>query len=422
MKKTALLILFACLSFLASGRGVKDARVITIAASNSSPGDKRSSDLVCDGKEDALIITQAIDRLVANGYGGKIVLKQGRYMLDRLVRNNACIDIALGSSNAVIEIESELVDKNYIGGASQDGYNGAQFFMTEALWDSLDAETQYKVINVSAERWQGGLVMSNFGIIIPSNQKKVVAVDLYSYCGMCRLTGIHANAYASSEVSVSTPPGVAVEGCIGLRTLCDTAAGPAGNDYRNCMMKGFYEGFAINSEHNLFVQAAAIFCVYGYTFDHYWKTTSGAEQHPNVLIKCIDERGINLPRFYDNPRGQATVMIAYSTERKPGKTPGGLLGDYMTEEVPGQHCGSITYTMGGLENDNCVDIPLWQPGHGHGFRTTNLLHAQSCTSAERKSYTPNFLQRIWDTDLGKELICIDEGEGIWADALGNIIE
>ena len=397
-------------------------RVVTIAASNSSREDRKASDYVCDGQTDAQLITSVIDRLVANGDGGKIIFRQGRYFMNGLTRNNACIDISLGESNALIELCSEITDKNYIGGASQDGYNGAQFYMTEALYDSLDPSIQYKVVNCSASRWQGGIVVENIGIVLHSNRKQVVAWDMYSFCGMCRITGLHANAYSGSSVSVSKPPQVAVPGCIGLRTLCDTAAGPSGNDYRNVLMKGFHEGFAINSEHNLFVQAAAVFCVYGYTFDHYWKTTEGAEQHPNVLIKCIDERGVNLPRFYDNPRGQATVMIAYSTERKPVNTPGGLLGVGMTEEIPGQHCGTITYTMGGLRNNNSTSIPLWENGHGHGFRTTNLLHKQSCTSAERRSYSPNFMQRVWDTDLNLELICIDESVPLWSDALGNLHE
>ena len=87
---------------------------------------------------------------------------------------------------------------------------------------------------------------------------------------------------------------------------------------------------------------------------------------------CIDERGVNLPRFYDNPRGQTTVMIAYSTERKPVNTPGVVLGEYMT--------------------------------------------------AERLSYTPNFMQRIWDTDLNKEVICVDEAKPLWVDALGNPVD
>lgn len=422
MKRLFLIFLAVALPLSLYAGRVDDKRVFTIAASNSSKADKKASDYVCDGVTDASLITSVIDKLVANGIGGKIVFKQGRYLMNEITRNDACIDIALGESNALIELCSEITDKNYIGGASQDGYNGAQFYMTKELYDSLDPSRQYKIVNCSAARWQGGVVVENIGIILHSNQKPIVAWDMYAFCGMCRMTGLHANAYSGSSVSVSRPPTLAVEGCIGLRTLCDTAAGPSGNDYRNVLMKGFYEGFAINSEHNLFIQAAAVFCVYGYTFDHYWKTTKGAEQHPNVLIKCIDERGVHLPRFYDNPRGQATVMIAYSTERKPVNTPGGVLGEYMTEEVPGQHCGTITYTMGGRQNDNCVDIPLWAPGHGHGFRTLNLLHKQACTTAERLSYTPNFMQRIWDTALNKEVICVDESKPLWVDAMGNLVD
>lgn len=94
----------------------------------------------------------------------------------------------------------------------------------------------------------------------------------------------------------------------------------------------------------------------------------------------------------------------------------------MTEEVPGQHCGTITYTMGRRQNDNCVDIPLWAPGHGHNIKTTNLLHKQACSTKERLSYTPNFMQRVWDTDLNKEVICIDESKPLWVDALGNMVD
>ena len=38
---------------------------------------------------------------------------------------------------------------------------------------------------------------------------------------------------------------------------------------------------------------------------------------------------------------------------------------------------------------------------------------------ERLSYYPTYGQRLFDSDLGKLLICIDPGNKVWVDSMGN---
>ena len=118
MKRLLLMFLAVVLPLSSYAGRFDEKRVFTIAASNSTKADKKVSDYVCDGVTDASLITSVIDKLVANGIGGKIVFKQGRYFMNEITRNDACIDIALGESNALIELCSEITDKNYIGGAT----------------------------------------------------------------------------------------------------------------------------------------------------------------------------------------------------------------------------------------------------------------------------------------------------------------
>jgi hypothetical protein len=69
---------------------------------------------------------------------------------------------------------------------------------------------------------------------------------------------------------------------------------------------------------------------------------------------------------------------------------------------------------------NSVDLPLWaEDGSGKGFRTINNAQKSACTSAERRSYYPQYMQQIFDLDLNKLLICIDPSKRKWVDALGN---
>ena len=398
--------------------------VIKIAASDSSADDKADAFVVCTGNNDADVINNCIAKMVSNG-GGKIILKKGRYLINKLSDsgNRHCIDIDVGST--VVEIESEIANYNRNASAGQEAYTGAQLYMTNELYETLRSDVQYKFISCSSNGFDGGIVLKNFGVVIPHNQKQIVGLDFIDFNGMCRCEGLYLNAYNKDHepnVSVATPPAKAAYNCIGLRTICKTTLGAIGTQYKNIIVKGFWEGIAVNGEHTFMDRCAAVFCVLGWTFDHYNIVSESARQHENLLLRCMDERNVSLPHFYSNPNKQATIIIGLNIERKVGNTPGGELGRFAVEDEPGTHFGEITYTIAtGKTTQNDVDTPFWEDGHGHGFRSTNLIHLQSCDSATRQSYKANYMQRIYDTTLNKEVICIDESVPTWVDTNGNVV-
>jgi len=398
--------------------------VIKIAASDSSADDKADAFVVCTGNNDADVINNCIAKMVSNG-GGKIILKKGRYLINKLSDsgNRHCIDIDVGST--VVEIESEIANYNRNASAGQEAYTGAQLYMTNELYETLRSDVQYKFISCSSNGFDGGIVLKNFGVVIPHNQKQIVGLDFIDFNGMCRCEGLYLNAYNKDHepnVSVATPPAKATYNCIGLRTICKTTLGAIGTQYKNIIVKGFWEGIAVNGEHTFMDRCAAVFCVLGWTFDHYNIVSESARQHENLLLRCMDERNVSLPHFYSNPNKQATIIIGLNIERKVGNTPGGELGRFAVEDEPGTHFGEITYTIAtGKTTQNDVDTPFWEDGHGHGFRSTNLIHLQSCDSATRQSYKANYMQRIYDTTLNKEVICIDESVPTWVDTNGNVV-
>lgn len=403
------------LIYLANHNG----RVLTIAPYDASEYDMKTSDIVCDGVNDVDIINHAIESLVTIG-GGKIILKKGRFLLNKIYKNNRCIECNVG--NKVIEIESEIANFNRNQSEGQEANTGAQFYMTNDFYESLSDTDGYSAISIVGNSLDGGIILKNFGIVIPHNQKKIVGLDMLHFNGMCRCEGLYINAYNRTyepNVSVGQAPSVANEGSIGLRTICATSIGAIGSQYSNCIIKGFYEGIAVNSEHIILNECATVFCVYGYTFHHYG---SGNNQHPNLLVRCMDERNVNLPKFYNHDQKQPVIIIGMNLERKPNNTPGGVVGDFATEETQGQWFGEITYSGTTTVNDNgytnSVKLPFWKDGHGHNVMTRNLAHSFICDTDTRKSYKASFGEKIYDTTLNKSLICINETSQIWVDSNG----
>ena len=65
---------------------------------------------------------------------------------------------------------------------------------------------------------------------------------------------------------------------------------------------------------------------------------------------------------------------------------------------------------------------FWAAGHGLNLRTKDNTQKQICSSEERRTYEPNFLQVIYDTTLQKLLICIDPVNKKWQVVEGDVIE
>ena len=114
-------------------------------------------------------------------------------------------------------------------------------------------------------------------------------------------------------------------------------------------------------------------------------------------------------------------MVSFNMERIAEQTPGGVLKDKMREVYPGTWRGNIEFSAQPAWNHlNDPAFDLWEnDGSGAGFRTRNNLHKLVCGTEERLSYYPTLGQQIFDTDLGKQLVCIDPATKTWVDAMGN---
>ena len=63
-----------------------------------------------------------------------------------------------------------------------------------------------------------------------------------------------------------------------------------------------------------------------------------------------------------------------------------------------------------------------EDGSGTGFVTRNNAHRPACGSDERRSYYPQYMQQVYDTDLDKLLICTDPAKRIWRDTMGTVVK
>jgi len=117
-------------------------------------------------------------------------------------------------------------------------------------------------------------------------------------------------------------------------------------------------------------------------------------------------------------------MISFNCERVAEHAPGRKLGDLMREVRPGTWRGNISFTRQPKWNAiNSVDEPIWaEDGSGVGFVTRNNAHRSACGTVERRSYYPQYMQQVYDTDLNKLLICTDPAKRLWRDALGNVVQ
>lgn len=411
-----------------------DASVIVVAAANSTDGKKAVADYVCDGVDDDIELNAAIAEAISTKRRVKIM--EGEYLLGspkkqyynmnkQLVDNAACVVVNTGSYGVVIEGESPI--------------NTPIIRLSDAAYEALDSNKQVSMLAVIGDLtdsntvWSGYAEFKNLKIRIPYNQKKVVALDLMAFGGHARVHSVVCTAYINGyvyngtplNITISSPPAKAVEGCIGIRFIGNGPNGSYGSELTDCTASGFYEGICINEEWAVCTHVCSIFCVYGWVFGKYSvNNITSTRVHPIVLICCGDERGVNLPRFERCHDNWQIEMIAFTIERKAANTPGGVLGSLATEasSYKGKFRGSISYTVANTQGTaNVVNMGFWEYGHGHGIRTTDAAQAQAGGTDLRATFRPNYMQHYYDTDLTKLVICTDEQNKVWRDAAGNVV-
>ena len=407
---------------------------VVVAAANTPADMQSAAKYVCDGTNDETELNAAIAECLNDKK--ELLILRGDYYLDAPTKQYS-------SSNDTFL----LVDTSPVGGAPSKklvmyGENPAErpvIHISDAGYEALSASKQYSVFAVYDSSNYGGFIeLRNIMFVYPWNQKKICAVDFWRYGGHARLHSIGLTAYTSGYngtpgINIGNPPPVAAEGCIGLRFIGKGPNGSYGSEITDCTMSGFNEGICINTEWCLCNHVASIFCVTGWVFGKYRLSVSGQYStsiHPLLLLCCGDERGVNLPVFYACQEGQDIEMYAFTIERTSTIVPGGTLGNLarvVSTGAQGEFRGVINYTVQHHEEGakNSVSVGFWEFGHGHGMRTTDMAHKQAGTTAERNAYRPNYMQRYFDTTLGKEIICVDEsgnnGKGTWKDTAGNTV-
>ena len=418
---------------------------IVVAASNAPAWQKKNADYVCDGVNDEVELQQAINTLSSTG--GRIRLTAGEFIIDSFPNDRFAsktyTDSESGDSHryAALMLPQTGVAYEIEGDTFRlKGNTGTQIRVSDTLYTSLGAN-DLRVVLAAAVPAAGAdqinnsvsLTMSRVTIALPWNQKPIMCIDLMFvakvYMQFINCRGCISNSVPSGNttVNLTTPCPKAVQHCVGMRSTGGSNWGTC-NDYRNIGVSGFYEGFKFSGEHVVGINLSAILCVYGYTFGNF--TFTHASMHPMSLINCCDERCYNGPYFATQSGSQQIDLLQFNMEIGNSYVAGGEgHGQMATEKVPGTFRGRVEYTITrGDDNSsprvswvNDVAAPFWEAGHGHGFISRNMAHQPACTTSVRNTYKPDYLERIWDTTLGKEVICVDEGNKTWKDTMGNTV-
>lgn len=412
-----------------------------LVASSEAPSDvKENADYLCTGSHDELILQQAINFVAYNG-GGKIRLSAGSFFIDSFpISDSAEDDTALllpqdtGSGYSI-----EIIGAAYPY-QLKTVERGTRIAVTESAYEACSSSAKYTILragyvdSLMNTPSRVHLTLTDLTMRLPANQKKLMCLNLlYVNRVLVERVGLLGykvgyNGYESGDI-----PPVAVEGCIGMRSVGGSNSGVLA-DFRNMLAAGFYEGFQIGGEHIIGINLSAIWNVYGFTFGNYpW---ANIWAHNITLINCDDERGVNFPLFGKNGRCtnsgysdtpvvigyQSVTLIDFNMERVASETPGGVLGTLATEVSPGMWRGAIDYSIVSNQySQNSSDVKFWANGCGRGIVTRNQAHLRSGTSSLRRSYEPNFMQQFYDTTVGKVLYCIDPDNKTWVDAQGNTV-
>ena len=404
---------------------------IVIAASNSSEADKASADIVCTGKNDEKTIQEALNKL---GRYGEVRLLSGIYMIDSFTPTEdgtpyyAIAVHGEGKNHCVKDFSTTLalrgVDASYYGFAlepGKDNFNGVTLAVSKECYETLDSQQTYSVIRNSNYR-DAHLTLERVAINLPDNQKNITCVDGSRFESI-RLTDCYLQASDQNNYDTEQVPHPGVLGCVGVRCVHGS-----NNSFQFDMFQvaclSFGVGFEIGGEHLYGNYLSSVFCNYGFTFNSYL-LENGVWVHPITLLNCGDEAPCNYPYFGPNPGHQPIDIINFNMEHYCNYFEAG--GHYAEEATPGEWTGTFDYAIMSRGGDGYVlthspKKRCWEDGHGLNLHTKDNTQKQICSSEERRTYEPNFLQVVYDTDLQKVLICVDPVQKKWQVVEGKVVE
>ena len=389
---------------------------IIIAASDSSAEDKNCADYVCDGVNDEVEIQNAVNDIANNGGEGNIILAVGNYYIDEFYTHSGA------DMKTAILIPTTVSRINIMG--SVDSSNPANVGIGSRLnvtSTGLSFVTEQSALFNAATRNQGLLAANYSGMYI-----EVADINHPIIC----INNYYASAFIIENIRIRQlgkgAGNIPAQGSVGIRCSRGNNAG-IGLEIRQVSCSGFYEGFQLGGEHLVLTECLGHDCYYSYTFGNY-SYDVGVMEHPITLINCADELSASLPLFnrcgdyaQTNKYGkQLVTLIDYNIELRPTQNPT-LSAVLPAEEVTeGAFCGSITFAANDQPRSyyNIPNVQFWKSGSGKNFKTVNAVHKLGGTTAERNTYTPQYMQQYFDTTLNKMLIY--DGSA-WKDMNGTTV-
>ena len=433
MRELKFWVCFGAAALLLQTGVARDAQWVRLAAVDSRDDAKVAADYVCTGTNDELVVQAAIDDCWKSG--------RQLFVFTGLYRFTGVHDFADGGPKTAVCIRNMhrafaiVGEQRMIKGWPQDmpAVTGPTFYLVPEALSCTDGES----VDILRGTWSdrgimngSALKLENLAVWAPNPRCRLRAIDMRRVASL-ELVNLNLQAFGAALLQgLKYPYGITeapLEENIGV-TLTDGSNNVPVN-LTNVLCTGFGQGFQVGGEHVVMINCSATFGLYGYTFGNY--DYHCGFNHPITLINCCDEQNVNMPLFAScgDVGGQIhgmqeVTMISFNFERVEDFVPGKKLGSLMRETRPGTWRGQIGFvTQPKWEAVNAVDLPLWaEDGSGRGFRTTNNAHRSGGTSAERRGYSPQYLQQYFDTDLNKLLICTDPANRRWVDAMGVVVD
>lgn len=411
-----------------------DCKTLFVASSTSESIFKNNAHFVCDGVNDEVELDEA---MCLSNWHSIIQLGNGIFYIDSFIKktykNTPYYDIEYTDYGVMTNTSYNDFDcvRTILGfnKNNNDYGQGTRIYVRESAFENVPSTIEPYVISGPGYGTTGTLIIKNLTIKIENNQHKVVCIN-----------GAHLGALTVDTCSLSAGANawsetLPVEGCVGLRGVmgdCNGTSYYIAHTYAGA----FYEGFQLGGEHLVMIECGGRFNYYCYTFGNYdygsaYNNGRVTDTHPLTLINCCDEGSRALPKFVKSgmysdgnvAAKQQIDLIGFNMEIHNASLQGAV------EVTSGAFCGTIDFVAYGSTNTskntpgpdrrNRVDVRFWASDNdGKYFRTTNAAHAEMGSTSERLGYWAQKMQKYFDTDLNKMLVCTSEDNQVWKDFNG----
>lgn len=351
-----------------------DETEILIAPSDATEGDKNRAHFICTGKNDELVIQQALNCISKNS--GVITLLNGNYYFDSFTqvgdKGKFCIYVEDNNYQRNIIIQGTNSPVRKYGG--QPTTSTAIINITSTALDMIDGtEPQACVIGLSSLEQRCkypsySIGVHKIGFNFADNQHKVICVNGEMFSQMSASDLIFNLNTTGSGTDDSSGIPLAKEGFIALRGLI---GGNFGNNYLldNMFVFGFDCAYDLGGEHLIARQLGCRYCNYSFRFNYY----GSSGMHPITLINCCDEASRFGPYFSNKGNASSTQSVSfydYNSESHVSGTYTKQKFAYMEEGV--NFSGIATYRIVKTSDWKPVNISFFEEGIGNKYKQINM--------------------------------------------------